>query len=160
MSVLLNPDHHCFVVLDDHGPEDLAELVDRLRAWNAEHGRALPCLWQVVVDQVDIPDVGTAPRTWLDVGTAGDSGALRWVGADAAFVPQERDGERSGTGSVPYASDHMGYHCRVHRSLVVPLPVVWAAVAELVRTRARPVLPAPWLWQPVAEWFTLVREPA
>ncbi|ACU36028.1 hypothetical protein [Actinosynnema mirum] len=160
MSVLLNPDHHRFVVLDDHGSEDLVGLVDQLRAWNSRHGQALPCLWQVVVEQIDVPDVGAAPATWLDVGTAGDVGALRWVGATEAFVPRERGGEPLRAGWMPYASDHMGYPCRVHRSLLAPLPVVWSALADLVRTRARPELPAPWRWEPVEDWSALVREPA
>ncbi|GAA2676293.1 MULTISPECIES: hypothetical protein [Actinosynnema] len=159
MTTFITP-HDSVIDLGEHTPGDLAGLVPELVAWNAEHGQALPCLWQIVVEHADTPGWGSGPSAWLDAGTAGSSGALRWVSPTGAFAPVSREDGRSRDGWVRYASDHSGYPCRVHHGLVVPLPVVWSAVADLVRTRARPELPAPWEWQPVVDWTGLVREPA
>ncbi|AXX29481.1 hypothetical protein KCV87_09595 [Actinosynnema pretiosum subsp. pretiosum] len=162
MTSFISP-HDSVIDLAEHAPGDLVGLVPELVAWNSGHGQQRPCLWQVVVEHVDSPGWGRGPSAWLDVGTAGSGGALRWVSPEGGFVPvasrpQGDDCLRDGW--IRYASDHSGYPCRVHRSLLAPLPVVWSALADLVRTRARPELPAPWRWEPVEDWSALVREPA
>ncbi|ATE54841.1 hypothetical protein [Actinosynnema pretiosum] len=150
MSTLISP-HHSTIVLAGRALDEVSGLVAELTAWNTAHGAATPCLWRVVIEQDDGAEWGRpAPTRWLDVGLAGESGALRWTSPDGVAVPVDttRGSGAAGFGVTRYASDHSGQPCGVSDLLAAPLPVVWAALDGLLGDRDRPRLPAPWGWRP------------
>jgi len=115
-----------------------ADVVGELRTLNARGGDGTPSLWQLTLEEDEDDDWGAGPAVWLDAGTAGASGALRWVDRSGVFIPAEGIPRLSEQGpTVPYF-DWSGTACTVHIALRVPIEHVFAAVAEVVRVRQRP----------------------
>jgi len=135
-----------------------ADVVSALRALNDEHGADLPRLWQLTVEHdVDPHWGGHGPAVFLNAGTAGPTGALRWVDRSGEFIPAV--GSRrlfSHEQRVPYF-DWSGTACGVHVALQVPIDSVFAAVAELLASRRRPTCLQ---WTPVQSHHMLIGPPA
>ncbi|GAA2696882.1 MULTISPECIES: Imm1 family immunity protein [Actinosynnema] len=158
MNTLISP-HHSTIVLPGRTPREVAALVAELTAWNTAHGAARPCLWRVVAEQDDGTAWGRpAPTRWLDVGLAGQRGALRWTGPEGVRVPVDTTAstKTGGDAVTRYASDHSGQPCGVSDLLAAPLPVVWTALQDLLADRERPRLPAPWAWAPAPRGHMLL----
>ncbi|HEX3792447.1 MAG TPA: Imm1 family immunity protein [Pseudonocardiaceae bacterium] len=112
-----------------------ADLVGELRAWNAHHGAEISCMWLLAVTFAEDAVWGRGPASWLNAGTAGPTGALQWVDPGGVFIPV--DGLGRPAEWLPYFN-WAGTECGVHVALRVPIEQVFAAVAEVSRTRRRP----------------------
>ncbi|MGH3752933.1 MAG: Imm1 family immunity protein [Pseudonocardiaceae bacterium] len=152
------------VLRDDQGnlidltalPVD-ADVAGALRATNDEHGAELPRLWRLTVEHdVDQHWGGSGPAVWLDAGTAGVTGALRWIDRSGEYVPAVNARRLfSGPQRLSYF-DWAGTACSVHIALQVPIELVLAAVAEVSTTRLRPTCVQ---WIPIEGSHVLVGPP-
>jgi hypothetical protein len=138
MTTVLRADQGNLIDLTEL-PTD-ADVAGALHATNEEHGAGLPRLWRLTVEYaVDDHWGGAGPTVWLEAGTAGDTGALRWVDNTGEFVPAL--GARhlvTSQHGVDYL-DWSGSPCSVHVALQVPIGLVYEAVAEVAEARHRPV---------------------
>jgi hypothetical protein len=115
-----------------------ADVAGELRELNVRRGAGTACLWWLPLEFEDDEVWGRGPKVWLDAGTAGPAGALRWVDGDGIFVPASGLAALSRPAEwLPYF-DWSGTSTQVHVALQVPIEQVFEAVAELVATRRRP----------------------
>ena len=116
------------------------DVVGELRALNARHGLALPCLWQLVVEFDQDERWGRGPAVCLDAGFAGPRGALIWFDREGTFIPASgKHRLRDERDWLPYY-DWSGTECGVRGAASVPVEQVFAAVREVVSTRRRPTV--------------------
>lgn len=137
MTTVLRDGHGNLVDLTEL-PVD-ADVAGALRAINDEHGADLPRLWRLTVEHdLDPHWGGGGPAVWLDAGTAGPTGVLRWVDRSGEFLPA------TGARRLFDHQRRLGYFdwsgtaCSVHVALQVPISLVLTAVAEVAATRRRP----------------------
>jgi Immunity protein Imm1 len=136
MTTVLRDDQGNLVDLTDLSVD--ADVVAELRATNDEHGPDLPRLWRLTVEHDHDPHWGAGgPAVWLDAGTAGPAGALRWVERSGEFLPATGARRLFSQQRLGYF-DWSGSACSVHVALQVPISLVFAAVAEVITTRRRP----------------------
>lgn len=105
------------------------DLVAEVRALNGG-GVEIPWMWSLSEKRMDLT---STEQSMLTFGVNGEVGILEWQEGDSSFTPV------GGANAERLSYWLAGFHeSEVERYTEVPVELVYAAVAEYLRTRSRP----------------------